>query len=134
MSAVDTARDAWGEGIPDWIVALAQECDRTSQNRTAKRLGRSASFVSNILRKRYEASLTAAEEVVRGTLMSGMVDCPALGEIGSHVCLKWRRKARQFDNVNSQSVTMYRACNRCPKFTGEDELSPVPRSNQARSF
>ena len=119
MSAVDTARDAWGEGIPDWIEALAQECDRTSQNRTAKRLGRSASFVSNILRKRYVASLTAAEEVVRGTIMSETVACPVLGEIGKHVCLKWRRKAGHFENVNAHSVTMYRACNRCPRCKGE---------------
>lgn len=121
MSAVSTAREAWGADVPDWIIALAKECDRTSQNQTAKRIGRSASFVSTLLRKRYSAGLEGAEEVVRGALMSENIVCPVLGAIGRHVCLKWRRRAGSFENVNAQHVMMYRACNRCPRCTGGDD-------------
>ena len=121
MSAMDTARDAWGDAIPEWIAALATECDRTSQNRTAKRLDRSASLVSYVLRNRYQGDLNAVEDIVRGTLMAQHVSCPVLGEIGTHVCRKWRAKARRFENVNSQHVTMYRACNRCPVNAPQDD-------------
>ena len=53
MSARETARAAWGAAIPDWIETLARECDLTSQNQVARRLGRSASLVSNVLRNKY---------------------------------------------------------------------------------
>lgn len=122
MSAIATARVAWGADMPDWIMALAQECDRTSQNQTAKRIGRSASFVSTLVRNCYSAGLDGAEEVVRGALMSENISCPVLGEIGKHVCLKWRRRAGSFENVNTQHVMMYRACNRCPRCIGGDHV------------
>lgn len=120
MSALDTAREFWGEGLPDWVAALARACDETSQNKVAARLERSASLVSNILRNRYPADTGAVEDIVRGTFMSGRVSCPVLGEIGTHVCRRWRGRGRRFENVNAQYVTMYRACNRCPRFLGED--------------
>jgi len=118
MSSVDTAREFWGEAIPDWVEALARACDETSQNKVALRLERSASLVSNILRNRYPADTGAVEDIVRGTLMSGRVACPVLGEIGTHVCRRWRGRAGHFENVNTQYVTMYRACNRCPVHKG----------------
>jgi hypothetical protein len=110
MSALDTAREFWGEGIPDWVEALARACDETSQNKVALRLERSASLVSNILRNRYPADTSAVEDIVRGTFMSGRIACPVLGEIGTHLCRKWRGKALD--------ITMYRACNRCPVHKG----------------
>ncbi|MET4130703.1 hypothetical protein [Roseovarius sp. MBR-6] len=118
MSAVETAREFWGEAIPDWVEALARACDETSQNKVALRLERSASLVSNILRNRYPADTSAVEDIVRGTFMSGRLACPVLGEIGTHVCRKWRGRAGHFENVNAQYVTMYRACNRCPVHKG----------------
>ncbi|MEB3421912.1 hypothetical protein ACFSDD_09060 [Salipiger marinus] len=124
MSALETARAAWGAAIPDWIETLARECDRTSQNQVAQRLGRSASLVSNVLRNKYGAGLEAVEDVVRGALMAETFDCPVLGEIGKQKCRFWRARARTFENVNSQAVTMYRACNRCPRHIGADPLTP----------
>lgn len=118
MSAFDTAREFWGEGIPDWVEALARACDETSQNKVALRLERSAALVSNILRNRYPADTSAVEDIVRGTFMSGRIACPVLGEIGTHLCRKWRSRAGHFENVNAQYVTMYRACNRCPVHKG----------------
>lgn len=126
MSALDNARHAWGRDLPDWVEALARECDRTSQSRTAIRLERSASLVSCVLRDRYRGDMAAVEEIVRGTLMSENLDCPVLGVIGKHVCRKWRARARSFENVNSQHVTMYRACNRCPLNQQVTDLPEVP--------
>jgi hypothetical protein len=113
MSALETARTAH-DPCPDWIEALARECDRTSQNKTAALLGYTAGAISAVLRAKYGASTDAIEQTVRGALVSETVTCPALGEIGKQCCLKWRRKARVFSNANSLSVTMYRACTRCP--------------------
>lgn len=113
MSALETARAAH-DPCPDWIEALAQECDRTSQNKAAARLGYTPGAISAVLRGKYGASTGSIEQTVRGALMAETLDCPALGEIGKQTCLKWRRKSRVFSNANSLSVTMYRACTRCP--------------------
>ncbi|AWI83044.1 hypothetical protein CEW88_04825 [Alloyangia pacifica] len=115
MSVLATAREAWGESCPDWIEALAVECDRTSQNQTAKRLERSTAMISKVLRNKYPADMQAIEDVVRGALMSETIACPALGDIGKQTCRKWRKKSRDFENVNSLYVQMFRACNRCPR-------------------
>lgn len=120
MSALDTAREFWGEAMPDWVEALAQACDRSSQNKVAVEIGRSASLVSNILRNRYPADPSVVEDLVRGHFMAQTVECPVLGTIGKQVCRKWRGRTRQFENVNAHYVTMYRACSRCPVNTGED--------------
>ncbi|SDY54896.1 hypothetical protein [Citreimonas salinaria] len=115
MSALDTARDAHGVDLPDWIEALARECDRTSQNRAAQTIGYTAGAVSAVLRGKYAAGTKSIETSVRGTLMAETVECPVLGEIGKQVCLKWRRRSRDFRNGNSMDVTMFRACARCPR-------------------
>jgi hypothetical protein len=121
MSALDTAREFWGAGIPDWVEALALACDRTSQNKVAQEIGRSGSLVSNILRARYPADTGVVEDLVRGHFMRESVECPVMGTIGKQVCRKWRGRTRQFQNVNHQYVTMYRACNRCPLHKGDDD-------------
>jgi hypothetical protein len=117
MSALDTAREFWGAGIPDWVEALALACDRTSQNKVAQEIGRSGSLVSNILRARYPADTGVVEDLVRGHFMRESVECPVMGTIGKQVC----GRTRQFQNVNHQYVTMYRACNRCPLHKGDDD-------------
>ncbi|MCG2606745.1 MAG: hypothetical protein KBO60_27200, partial [Achromobacter sp.] len=99
MSALDTAREFWGEALPDWVAALALACDRESQNKVARRIERSASMVSSILRNRYPADTGLVEDIVRGHFMNTNVNCPVQGEIGLQVCRKWRGKARHFENV-----------------------------------
>ena len=39
MSALENARAAWGDELPEWVAQLASECETTSQNRVAGRLG-----------------------------------------------------------------------------------------------
>lgn len=120
MTPIDIARASWGDGIPDWIVALASECEATSQNKVAARIGRSPALVSQVLRAKYPGDLAAVEELFNGVFRSAQVDCPELGTIPANECRQWREKSRRFVNVNSLRVRMYRACNRCPRCKKEE--------------
>ena len=113
------ARASWGTDLPDWIARLASECEATSQSAVAKRLGRSASLISTVLRSKYPGDMAAVEDIVRGALMSATVSCPVRGDMPTHVCRSWREKSKRFAGNNAERVTMYRACNRCPRNTGE---------------
>lgn len=112
---IDIARAAWGAALPDWVAQLAEECGKTSQNKVAKRMKRSASLVSHVLRNKYPGDMQAVEEVVRGVFMASTVVCPALGEISTADCRDWMRKSRSFSNENSERVRMFRACRACPR-------------------
>ena len=57
MTAMERATTAWGRTAPDWIIALAEECDRTSQRRAAERISYSPAAVNQILSKTYKAGL-----------------------------------------------------------------------------
>ncbi len=113
--------EAWSGQAPDWIRALAGECDQASQAAVARRMGCSGSALSAILRNRYQGSLPAFEELFRSHFEGVEVSCPALGVIPAHVCRGWREKARTFANTNAQRVAMYRACRGCPRMTGGGE-------------
>lgn len=119
MSALEKARVAWGADLPEWIEVLAQECDRTTQNKAAAAIGRNGSVVSQALSRKYQGNYAPIEEAVRGTLMKETVACPELGELVKRDCLDWRKKAQNFNNVNWITVRMFRACNRCPRHKGD---------------
>jgi len=91
ISALDRARAAWGDALPDWVEVLAIECDRSSQAQTAKRIGRSGALVSNVLVNSYGAGLQAVEQLVRAALMSATVLCPVIGEMSSSACLEQQK-------------------------------------------
>ncbi|MFZ5749890.1 MAG: hypothetical protein ACOY5U_02370 [Pseudomonadota bacterium] len=115
---VETARAAWAAAakpLPDWVEAMAQECARTSQNRVAERIGRSAAVVSQVLRAKYPGDLAAVEELFNGAFRGELTACPAKGTIPVDQCRHWREKARRFVNVNAERVAMYRACSACPR-------------------
>lgn len=124
--SVENMRAAWGEDAPDWIDILAVECDRASQRKVAEIVGYSAAAISNVLKKRYGidgrgGDLGAVEQAVRGAFMNAVLDCPELGEMSTHACLDWQKKARTFANVNPLRVRMYRACRQCPHSRFERE-------------
>lgn len=118
---LERAAAAWGASLPDWVAALARACAATSQAQVARRLGRSASLVSDVFGNRYRGNLEAVEEIVRGALMGQTVDCPALGELPANECRQWRERARTFSGHNALRVQMYRACARCPRNRRESE-------------
>jgi hypothetical protein len=117
---LDIARAAWGPDMPDWIAELAAACAETSQNQVARRLDRSPSLVSNVLRRKYTGDMDAVEQRVRGVLMRSVVECPQLGTIPVQVCQDWRARSRRFSGHNAQRAQMFRACRNCPRNQKED--------------
>lgn len=114
-AALSNATAAWGSNLPEWIVTLAEACDRSSQNAVAKRLNYSGSVVSSVLNNAYKGGLDAVEQAVRGALMAETHDCPVLGEISKSKCLDHQKKAQKFQPTSSMRVQLYRACRgACP--------------------
>jgi hypothetical protein len=120
-SHVEKARMAWGEELPAWVLAMAEECDGSSQALVAERIGYSAGTVSQVIGRKYLGKPTGVEEAFRSAFAGHSIACPALGDISAMTCRSWREKARTFGNTNSQRVTMYRACRRCPRFAQPKE-------------
>jgi hypothetical protein len=118
---IDIVRAAWGDPVPDWIAVLAERCTTQPQRLVAQRLGYSAGLVSQLLRNRYKGNLAAIESAVRGAWMGSTVTCPVMGTIASDVCNSWQRKARTFVASSNNRVRMYRACNKCPRMTGDTQ-------------
>jgi hypothetical protein len=108
------AREAWGAAAPDWIVALAEACDRTSQSRVAGDLALSASAVNAVLRGRYAAGTGRIEQLVRGRLMAAVVPCPQLGELAADLCQEWQGRARG-KPASAFHRRMQAACRTCPR-------------------
>jgi hypothetical protein len=111
---VSIAQAAWGEDLPDWVLALANACAASSQNRVALDLERSPSLVSNVLRRKYPGDMAAVEERVRGVYMHAVVACPVLGDLSTDQCQVWRKRSHSLQGHNTRRVQMFKACNRCP--------------------
>jgi hypothetical protein len=112
---LDRAHIAWdlgGAKTPDWIVALAIECDRSSQGRVARKLGISAAVVNQVLAHAYKGRLDRVETRVRGELMRETVTCPVLGEITKRECLD--HQGAKFVATNPMRVRLWKACKSCP--------------------
>ncbi len=109
---IDTAIGAWGSPLPAWIQVLAEECDRTSQGKTAARLKRSPTVINQALKKTYTGRLDDLEQRVRGELMGETVSCPILAEITKRECLD--HQARGYESTNATRVRLFQACRKCP--------------------
>lgn len=113
--AVDTARVSWAElgGCPDWILAMAEECDRTTQRQVAVRIGYSAGAVNQVLAAKYKAPTDRIEQAVRGAYLSAVVHCPAAGEMAADRCMEIQKQP--WAATNPQRVRLYTACRSgCP--------------------
>ena len=122
---MDLAAIAWeqkGGELPDWIIALVHACDQpgSSQNRIAKRIGYEGGVVSSVIRNSYKASTDQIEERVRAILMPTEIQCPAQGQIDTAACMKWRGHAKALTSASPSRVSMFVACNKCPRHIGED--------------
>lgn len=117
LTIIETARAAWGTPLPDWIETLALECQAKSQSQVAKALDVSPAAISQLLRGKYAGATARMEERVRGVYLDGKIDCPALGELPVNECLTHRDRAKAFEMASPTRALMYRACNRCPRFT-----------------
>ncbi|MBB5046760.1 hypothetical protein HNR60_001508 [Rhodopseudomonas rhenobacensis] len=105
---LDTARAAWGDAMPAWVEALAQEAGRTSGVAAGDRIGYSGSLVSSVLANKYKGRLDIVEARVSGALMGATVDCEVLGEIARDRCLD--EQMCGFSSSSSVRARLYRAC------------------------
>lgn len=110
QQALANATAAWGEAIPEWVVTLAEACDRTSQNAIARKLNYSGSVVSAVINRTYKGGYDTVEQAVRGSLLAETHDCPVLGELPKNDCLGHQKKAGKFQPTSAMRVQLYRAC------------------------
>lgn len=110
--------DAWvvdPGGLPDWLTALVEACDRASQNKVAKNMGYSGTVVSQVLSNSYPGDMEKIERAVRDFYMVGFT-CPALGKITPQNCQDWRKQADDPSPSSMMKARMYRACVRCHRY------------------
>ncbi|WP_024896785.1 hypothetical protein [Brucella rhizosphaerae] len=114
LTNIEKARSAWGSVIPDWVVILAEACDRESQSAVSRKVGYSPSAISQVLSNTYQnGDIGRVEQASRGALMAETVFCPQMGDIARNVCISWQRKP--FSTANANNIRMYRACrSNCP--------------------
>ena len=111
--AMNRALCGWNDEPPDWVVALAEECDRTSQPKAARRIGKSAAAVNLVLGALYPARTTKIEAAVRCVLMNAAISCPELGSISAEQCRA--NQAEPYSNQNPTKINLFRACRvTCP--------------------
>lgn len=109
---IHTVHEHWGEAPPEWVVALADACDESSQGAVAKRIGMSAAVVNQALRNAYKGRLDRVADRVKGELLREVVDCPVLGEISTRRCLDEQVK-KLGDCTNFMARELWRACRGC---------------------
>lgn len=107
-----TVQRLWGAHPPEWILALADACDRSSQGKVAHQLGVSPTQINQALHNSYAGRMDLLEQRVRGELMKATVVCPVLGVISTRKCLDEQR--RPFSSTNSMRLQLFRACKTCP--------------------
>ncbi|PZP11119.1 MAG: transcriptional regulator, partial [Sphingomonas hengshuiensis] len=92
---------------PDWIVALAEACQRGSQAAVARRFGVSGSQISHVLANTYPSPTDRLEQLVRGAYLGAVVNCPVLGEIERDRCLE--EQAKPFAATSSTRAQLFHA-------------------------
>lgn len=114
-SALAIASAHWEE-LPAWVRVLAEYCDQHTQAAAARKIGRSASLVNQVLKGRYEGNMEAVKARVETALNVTQVTCPILGLISGDECL--RHQSAPYSPVNHMAVALFRQCRRCPNRCG----------------
>ena len=118
ITNVAFARRSWGDAAPEWVIVLAECCDKANQSRIARKLGVSGSMINQALKNTYAGRLDRLEARVRGELMRECVACPVLGEISKRRCLD--EQSRPHAATNALRIELRRACPRCPNYLRRD--------------
>lgn len=112
MTSIEKAKQYWGKCLPDWIEVLANEADKTSQNKIAKKIGKSSAAVSQVLKNCYPGTIENIEAAVRANLMNGIHDCPVYGTILIRECIE--NQCRPFaSSGNPAKIRLFKACRNC---------------------
>ncbi len=113
-SSLEKATFAWGEDMPQAVRDLAIECDASSQNAVAKRIGRSGAAISQVLSNSYQGDLKAVLTDVESLLAGEQWDCclPYKSTISALDCRKISKC--KLNATSPLSIRNYRACKQCP--------------------
>lgn len=114
------AEDKWGQQLPDWVKTLVEECNSSSQNQVAKKLGVSSTVVSQVIHNSYPGNLENIAGRVKDVFDNKLVDCPALGPISGEACLQWRDQIGTTSSVPIR-VLMDRACRLCSRGSKKED-------------
>jgi hypothetical protein len=106
--AIDTVYQNWGAKAPEWVQTLAEECDRTSQAKTAKKIKYSAAVVNLVLKNNYTGIYNNVKEAVNANLMGKEVICPVLGKIKLKDCIE--NQQAKFTTANPTKIKLFKAC------------------------
>lgn len=98
---------------PDAMQLLNQKVAELGQAEVARRLGKSAAAISQIMSGKYQA---APDEILKRVVevFGGIaVDCPVLGELPLSRCADERKQP--FAATSHQRVALWKACQTCPQ-------------------
>lgn len=113
-----------------WLDALRAEVARTSQVRTANRIGVSEATLSQVLSGTYKASTLRVERRVRGALFGQTCECPTLFDPPLNRCQEIQE--RPLDRAGSYLLTVhacrgigaYESRGPCPHYNGPGAKAP----------
>lgn len=115
LTAMQIAQAHW-QPVPEWVRLLADYSDTHTQAAAARKIGRSASLVNQVLKQKYPGDLAAVQARVETALKVEMVRCPILGSITGSECLK--HQGAPYYSGNHVAVALFRQCRRCPNKCG----------------
>ncbi len=122
LSAMENVKSSY-DAPPSWVIALAEECDKTSQASVAGKIGRSPSLINQVLKNRYTGDLHDVRQRVEALLQPACIHCPIIGEISGEACIQ--NQGKPYNPGNHLAVRLFRACRQCPnrivKKGGEDD-------------
>ena len=104
-----------------WLDVLRQQVAEHGQPTVAKVLGVSAATVSLVVNEKYTGDMSRIENLVEGAYLQKSVNCPVLGDLPLHVCMK--HQARKGVSSNPMFMQLYKACRSgCPHSSLIDKL------------
>lgn len=83
------------------------------QAEVARRIGKSASALSQVMNDKYAGSPDIILELIEAEFGTSTVMCPVLGEVPLATCIEEREKP--FKATSSQRVKLWRACQACER-------------------
>ncbi len=111
VSAMALAKEHWVPTLPEWVMRLAEYADQHTQADAARKIGRSASLVNQVLKNRYPGDLMQVQARVEAAFNAQQVQCPILGMIDGPICMK--HQLSPYSPANHQAVALFRECRRC---------------------
>ncbi len=99
----------------DRLELLRSAVAASSQAEVARRVGRSAAAINQVLRGTYAGNPEIILERVAAEYGPDSVNCPVMGEVPLAQCLESRN--RPFSATNAMRVRLYKACRQCERRT-----------------